>query len=76
MKRSVSSLNRQLTASALSAAVTIASDVQITEFKVKLDTYDAATVTALMENQVLLDAVRESLDLILSRAHVLENGAS
>ncbi|MGJ8629121.1 MAG: hypothetical protein ACSHXB_19340 [Sulfitobacter sp.] len=62
------------TATALSAAVAIASDVQITEFKVKLDTYDSATVTALMENQELLDAVRERLDTMLSRAHVLGDG--
>lgn len=27
-----------------------------------------------MENQVFLDAVRERLDVVLSRAHVLEDG--
>jgi hypothetical protein len=61
-------------ASALSSAVAIASDVQIKEFKVKLDTYDGATVQALMENQELLDAVRSRLDAMLSQAHVLEDG--
>ncbi|MBM1624815.1 hypothetical protein JQV18_06110 [Sulfitobacter mediterraneus] len=61
-------------ASALSAAVSIASEVQIREFKVKLDTYDSATVEALMENQQLLDATRERIGAMLDRAYVMEDG--
>ena len=61
-------------ATALSAAATLASEIQIREFKVKVDAYDSATVTALMENQELLDAVNKRLEAMLARAHVLEDG--
>lgn len=61
-------------ATALSAAATVASEIQVSEFKVKLDTYNSATVTALMENQELLDAVEDRLKAMLARAHVLEDG--
>ena len=60
--------------SALSAAVTIATPTQIAEFNVKLDTYDSAVVTALMENQVLLDAVNTRLEAMLSQAYVMADG--
>jgi hypothetical protein len=59
---------------ALSAAISVASEIQITEFRAKLDTYDSATVEALMENQQLLDAVNERIEAMLERAHVLEDG--
>lgn len=59
---------------ALSAAVAVATDVQVKAFKLKLDTYDSATVNALMDNQELLDAVNARLESMLARAHVLEDG--
>lgn len=62
------------TAAALSAAVAVATDVQIAEFKVKLDTYDKATVEALMKNQQLLDEVQAHLEDMRDRAYVLEDG--
>ncbi|MEP5730830.1 MAG: hypothetical protein ABJL67_15840 [Sulfitobacter sp.] len=62
------------TTSALSAAVAFASEVQIAEFKVKLDTYDKATVEALMKNQELLDEVQARLEDLRDRAYVLEDG--
>ncbi|GAA6176742.1 hypothetical protein [Sulfitobacter pacificus] len=60
--------------SALSAAVTVASEIQVREFKVKLDTYDSATVEALMENQLLRDAVEQRIAALLDRAYVMEDG--
>ena len=47
---------------------------RLAEFKVKLDTYDAKTVEALIENQEALDAVRRRLDEMLDKAHVLPDG--
>ena len=59
---------------ALSAAVTVATELQVQQFKLKLDSYDTATVAALIEGQELLDAVNERLADILARAHILEDG--
>ena len=58
----------------LAASVIIATEIEIQTFQAKLDTYDEATVVALMENQVLLDAVNERIADMLSRAHKLEDG--
>lgn len=54
--------------------IVLASTESVAEFRVQLDEYDAATVEALMENQVALDAVRERIRLMLEEAHVLEDG--
>lgn len=51
-----------------------ASERQIASFHQKLDSYDAKTVEALMENRVALDLAKEKFDQILSRAHVLPDG--
>ena len=40
----------------------VATELQIIQFKAKLDTYDTATVAALMENQQQLDAVRDKIE--------------
>lgn len=58
----------------LVTTVVLATEIEIITFQAKLDTYDEATVIALMENQQLLDAVNERIADTLSRAHVLEDG--
>lgn len=55
-------------------AVIVATEIEIQTFQSKLDTYDEATVIALMENQELLDAVNERIADMLSRAYILEDG--
>jgi hypothetical protein len=52
----------------------LATDDDIENFTVKLDTYDAATVEALMENEKALERVRENLGLMLDKAYVLPDG--
>ena len=52
----------------------IATEIQIEAFHEKLDKYDEATIRALMENQEALELVREQMDRLLDRAHVLEDG--
>lgn len=47
---------------------------QIEAFTVQMDHYDAATVAALNQNAIELELVRERLNDILLRAHVLEDG--
>lgn len=58
----------------LVVTVVLATKIEIKAFQAKLDTYDEATVIALMENQQLLDAVNERITDMLARAHVLEDG--
>lgn len=58
---------------ALAVEVVLATQIQIEEFKAKLDTYDEATVIALMENQEMLDAVRTEIQSMLARAYVMED---
>ena len=52
----------------------LASPASIAEFRVRLDRYDEATVTALMENEQQLEEVRRSIDGMLLQAHVLPDG--
>lgn len=47
---------------------------RIEAFTRKLDRYDTATVEALMENRIVLDKVRERVDELLTKAHVLPDG--
>jgi hypothetical protein len=62
-------------ATAAGIAVSVAATtVQIKEFETKLDSYDAAVVTALMDNQELLDAVQGRIDALLLQAHMMEDG--
>lgn len=58
----------------LATEAIMASQIQIEEFRVKLDTYDEATVIALMENQAALDLVNARLQALLDRAYVMEDG--
>lgn len=59
---------------ALVASVTMATEAQIAAFTTKLDSYDEATVKALMDNQEILDAVNARIDAMLERAYVMEDG--
>ncbi len=44
------------------------------EFRIELDTYDAATIAALQENERQLIETREEMDRLLAKAHVLPDG--
>lgn len=59
---------------ALASEVVAATTREIHEFQTRLDSYDEATVIALMENQERLDAVRAEINDLLSRAYVMEDG--
>lgn len=61
-------------ASAFASAVVMATATQIEEFEIKLDSYDEATVVALMENQELMDAVNARIDALLAQAYVMDDG--
>lgn len=56
------------------AVMTLATTAEIADFNVKLDTYDAATVEALMENEQALEKVREEMRVMLDKAYVLPDG--
>jgi hypothetical protein len=58
----------------LALGVVLATDTQIAEFAVTLDTYDEATVKALMKNEELLDEAREKVEALLGKAYVLPDG--
>jgi len=51
-----------------------ATTAHIEAFTVQLDHYDAATVAALHQNAIELEMVRERIEEMLLRAHVLEDG--
>lgn len=59
---------------ALVVEAVLATEQQIRDFEIKLDQYDTATVTALMENQKQLDAVNIRIEDMLSRAYVMDDG--
>jgi len=59
---------------AFAESVVLATEIQIEEFKVRLDAYDEVTVKALMENTQALDLVNAQLDSMLERAYVMEDG--
>lgn len=58
----------------LAAATILADPVQLEAFQFKLDTYDEATVRALLENEKLLDIAQARIDDMLERAYVIEDG--
>ena len=61
-------------ASAFASAVVMATATQIEKFEIKLNSYDEATVVALMENQELMDAVNARIDALLAQAYVMDDG--
>ena len=58
----------------LVASVILATEIEIQKFQAKLDTYDEATVKALMENTKLFEAINEKIQENLKHAHTLEDG--
>lgn len=56
------------------AMVVLATEPEIADFNVRLDTYDAATVEALMKNEEALAKVREEVRIMLDKAYVLPDG--
>ena len=56
------------------ASAILATEIEVQEFQAKLDTYDEATVKALMENQEALDHLQLQITEMLSSAHVTEDG--
>lgn len=58
----------------LTAMVVMASEADITAFRVTLDSYDAATVEALMENERMRDIAQAKIDELLDDAFVLPDG--
>lgn len=58
----------------LDAAISVISTSDISDFKVELDLYDTATVTALQEKNIALEHVSEQLNPFLAKAHVLPDG--
>jgi len=55
-------------------SVTLATTAEIDAFHLKIDSYDEATVRALMLNEEALEAIRSQLNDLLARAFVLEDG--
>ncbi|WP_067338014.1 SHOCT domain-containing protein [Stappia indica] len=55
-------------------AMVMVSAGEMETFRVELDSYDTATIAALQENERELAAVRERLDGLLLKAHVLPDG--
>lgn len=58
----------------LLTSVVLADAIEVEEFKVELDTYDALTIEALTENQFILDQLYLERDTMLDSAYQLENG--
>lgn len=58
----------------LATDVIAATELQIREFEARLDKYDSATITALMENQKQLDAVQARVEVMLQQAFVMDDG--
>ncbi len=54
--------------------IALATEFAIAEFETKLDSYDEATVAALMENQELLEAVNVRILEMLNNAYVMDDG--
>ncbi len=59
---------------ALAVEVVMATELQIQQFQVKLSSYEAATVSALMDNQARIDAINLQMTALLEQAYMLEDG--
>ncbi len=58
----------------LAVGVLLADPVEIAEFKMELDTYDALTVEAIMENRAILEKLYRHREVMLNNAYQLEDG--
>lgn len=56
------------------AAMIVAEEIELQEFKADLDLYDEATVKAIIENRDILERLILERDTLLARAYVLEDG--
>lgn len=56
------------------ALTVLASPPEIAAFSVTLDSYDTATIEALMDNDEALKLVREELRIMMDKAYMLPDG--
>ncbi|WP_171173706.1 hypothetical protein [Ruegeria sp. HKCCD8929] len=61
-------------AAAFAAGMTMATQMEIEQFEIRLSSYEEATVVALLENQERLDAVNVRLLAMLDQAYVMDDG--
>lgn len=61
-------------AAAFAAGMTMATQMEIEQFEIRLSSYEEATVAALIENQERLDAVNVRLLAMLDQAYVMDDG--
>lgn len=55
-------------------AAVLATEIEIAEFESRLDTYDEATVKALMQNSEKLSSINIEIEALLNRAYVMDDG--
>ena len=65
---------RERTEDAVTAISVMATSAQIVAFEAKLDKYETAAATALMDNVKRLEDVRARIEALLERAYVMEDG--
>ena len=58
----------------LAASIVIADPIEVEAFRADLDTYDTATIEAIMENREILERLYRERDILLERAYQLEDG--
>lgn len=58
----------------LAASIVIADPIEVEAFRADLDTYDVATIEAIMENREILERLYRERDILLERAYQLEDG--
>lgn len=58
----------------LAASIVIVDPIEVEAFRADLDTYDAATIEAIMENREILERLYRERDMLLERAYQLEDG--
>ncbi len=59
---------------ALAAGAIVATEIELRDFRLRLESYETATVDALLSNGEALDLLQVQIDQVLARAHVLEDG--
>ncbi|EFO32553.1 conserved hypothetical protein [Roseibium sp. TrichSKD4] len=58
----------------LAASLVIADPIEVKSFRADLDTYDVATIEAIMENREILERLYRERDLLLERAYKQDDG--
>ncbi|PHR55183.1 MAG: hypothetical protein COA47_14395 [Robiginitomaculum sp.] len=59
---------------AFAVEVVMATELQLQQFNARLDSYDEATVVALMNNQQQLDLVQARIAVLLDQAYIMDDG--